>query len=124
MKNMELAARGEHSLQSYKIRNVRNSNTADELNASEVDGKSFYSEARHRVHFNFEEKDEDYVDGQDSPPQPHKVGFITTVKQRHHETERQKHMSDYIHHKDDDLSEYKTSIQKRGLKVAAEGFDY
>lgn len=35
--------RREPDIQSYKIRNVRGSNTADDLNASDFDRKSFYS---------------------------------------------------------------------------------
>lgn len=48
---------------------------SEEHNGSEWDGRSFYSDAKHRVLFKFEEKNQDYVDDEDS--QQNKPGFIT-----------------------------------------------
>jgi hypothetical protein len=65
--------------QSYKIRDLRPKPMSDHDVTSDIDGKSFYSEVRQKVHFRFENKQQDYVDD-DEPLEQIKPGFISNLR--------------------------------------------
>jgi len=90
---------------------------------------SYSSDARHRILFRFEEKNQDYID-EDETLQHNKPGFITNARSGLTEEAwgRPKQLSEYLPSNkklsEQELDNYQTSIQKRGSRVGGEHIDY